>query len=615
MIIALQFVKKTSKQIALILLMLCTYSTIVSASKPPLLLNMETMRWHIYLPNATEKIEQQIQELSSPTLLVNWKPHSVPGLIQDTHYWALDGRLWYRLLFDADTVAQKTAIGLLLGRILEANTVWLNKYLLGKNGLVDSNGSHIISDVHSLRYYNIPRKLLKEKNNVLLIEIQSLSTGFGITSGPVGIAHSGPAWRYKAKTERPVLFAQGGLLVLMLISLVVGLLTLFALRRVNAEHFAFISLFLLAFVTFGIDSLLFYQSGLKTELLQRIGYVFGLSIPIPLIIYTRVLMGLRFSFYSRLLIGSNAISCIALFFVSSIILYWMILIFIILLMLLTIIHLFMIGIPAIKKGNLTVCSVLIGIISFVISIALYAVTDPVGPWLRSDELGMGLLMLSLLVGYILKLMSMQNQLRDMSLKLVNISEQERKHLARELHDGINQRLATVRLRLQMSASRNHEPELETLSGELLIAMDEMDRVVQGLQPYNLEHHSLAQAMQLEAGGLNSVRGLNIDISAEDIKLPKKLAQHLYRIFQESVQNALKHAEADHIQVDFFRKRNQLTLSIHDDGHGFDQTKPQKQRFGIGMISLRERVSLIGGILHIESHKEKGTHVFVQVDIE
>lgn len=593
--------------------MLFLYMSGANASFPPLLIKMEVLDWRIYPPQLQESIEQQIEALSIPGEIEGWVSHSVPSLVVDTKYWTMDGRLWYRLQFDAGHVADQSELGLLLGRVLEANSVWLNQKPLGSNGQVDRNGSRFISDVHSLRYYTIPAGLLVAKNNILLVEIQALSTSLGVASGPIGIAHSGPAWRYKASVEKPVLFAQGGLLVLILISLVVGLLTLVALHRFDSEHIAFVFLFLFAFIAFGIDSLMFYQSGLKTALVQRVSYVLGLAISIPLIIYLQALIGTRVSSYGYSLMGCIAICCISLFFVSALVPYWLIIALIFVLFFVAIIYVFIIGIPAVREGNLAVACVLLGILFLGLSVVMFIINDPLVFWLRSDELGMGGLVLSLLVAYILRLMSMQNQLRNMSLKLVNISEQERKHLARELHDGINQHLATIRLRLQMCAARSDNPELEPLSGALLSAMEEMDRVVQGLRPFNLEHHTLAQAMNIEVCGLNSVKGLNIDITAQDLELPQKLAQHLYRIFQESVQNSLKHADAKKIKVEFYRKRNRLTLSIKDDGSGFDAIKVQKNRVGVGMISLRERVTLIGGILHIESQKGKGTHIFVQVD--
>lgn len=592
------------------MLLLTAVTAVHAQNKAPVLLDLQEQGWQIYEPRPAERLEEQ---LSGPFDNPAWQAQAVPGIVKDYSNWQFE-RIWYYLRFDAGDIAAESGLGLLLGRILEADRAFLNGEFLGANGRIDPNGVEMVSDAHSLRYYPLPNGLLKAEGNILLIEVQAWSTFPGLAQGPIGIAYAGAAWRYKAEVERPLVLSQGTLLALLIVSLLVGLLTLFTLRRYNAEHIAFVSLFFLALLSYGFDSLVFYQSGLKSAFLQRLSYACGMAIPIPLIIYTQALLGRASGFFSRTLMISLAMACLSLLLMVSAQFTAIGFTIVFLLDLAAVVYIFAIALPAVRRGNYAVASVLSGILALSIGTLLFLSSDPLQAWLRSDELGLGLLLLSLLVGYVLRLMAMQNQLRNMSLKLVNLSELERKHLARELHDGINQRLATARLRLQMHEASTQDAGLRPISNELLAAMEDMNRLVQGLKPFNLEQHSLAQAIELEARGLNSVKGLNVDVDAQDIPMPDKLARHLYRIFQESVQNAVKHARADHIDIQLSRKRNKVILSIRDDGCGFEPGTVKKSANGLGMISLRERVDLIAGNLLIDSRPGKGTQIRVEVDM-
>lgn len=599
---------------AFIFLFFILLAHVAHAKKPLLEMDLSPLNWQLHLPQADQSLADHVKTLTINTPDENWNNHNVPTLVSNDEYWSFHGKIWYRLEFDAKHLSNKTSLGLLLGRIIEANNVWLNTQFLGHHGLVDPHGTFSISDVHSIRYYPLKDGLLKPTNNVLLLEVQSMSTFPGIVSKPIGIANSGMAWRYKADTEKPILFGQSALLALVLIALIISSLSSVALKQFNREHLSFIVLFVLAFIAYSIDSLLFTQTQLKTPLLQRMSIVAGLMIPITFYYYLHSIIGLSLSRIKVYLVILISLNCVILAFSSNTIFYTIAFTVYFFLLLILILNIFYICLPISKQGNHAISIILIGFLSLIGLTIQYVISDPVNYWFRSDELGFGLFMLSLLIAYIMRLMAIQNKIKDVSLKLVNASEDERKHLAREIHDGINQRLATTRFKMQMLESKTQEDSLNPLSNELLHVMEDMDRLVQGLQPYNLERHSLAEAIEMETKGLISVKGLNIETTLEDINSSDNLSQHLYRIFQEGLQNAIKHASPQLITIELFQLKNTVYLNIKDDGKGFENVTHQANRNSLGLISMKDRVELIGGEIIIDSKKHQGTHIQVKVPI-
>jgi signal transduction histidine kinase len=192
--------------------------------------------------------------------------------------------------------------------------------------------------------------------------------------------------------------------------------------------------------------------------------------------------------------------------------------------------------------------------------------------------------------------------------------EERNRLARELHDNVTQRLFGVALAVE-SAETLLERDADAAAEELgrvrelaRGAMEELRAVVFELRPASLEAEGLATALRKHVDVLRRVSGRPIELS-----VPGASAAQVFRIAQEALQNALRHAEAEHIEVRLEGNGNgRLVLSVADDGRGFDPARRAVRGRRLGLTSMEERAEELGGTLAIDSTVGGGTRVRLEV---
>jgi signal transduction histidine kinase len=198
--------------------------------------------------------------------------------------------------------------------------------------------------------------------------------------------------------------------------------------------------------------------------------------------------------------------------------------------------------------------------------------------------------------------------------------EERNRLARELHDNVTQRLFGVALAVE-SAETLLERDAGAAAEELgrvrelaRGAMEELRAVVFELRPASLEAEGLATALRKHVDVLRRVSGRPIELSvAGPPRLPGASAAQVFRIAQEALQNALRHAEAEHIEVRLEGNGNgRLVLSVADDGRGFDPARRAVRGRRLGLTSMEERAEELGGTLAIDSTVGEGTRVRLEV---
>jgi signal transduction histidine kinase len=197
--------------------------------------------------------------------------------------------------------------------------------------------------------------------------------------------------------------------------------------------------------------------------------------------------------------------------------------------------------------------------------------------------------------------------------------EERNRLARELHDSVTQRLFGVVLAAESAATlldRDATAAAEELARVRQLARDAMDElraVVFELRPASLEAEGLAAALRKHVDVLRRVSGSRIDLRVGD---PPRLgaddAGQVFRIAQEALQNALRHADAEHIEVRLDNGRGRLRLSVADDGRGFDLAARAVRGRRLGLTSMEERAAELGGRLEIDSRPGAGTRVSLEV---
>jgi PAS domain S-box-containing protein len=214
--------------------------------------------------------------------------------------------------------------------------------------------------------------------------------------------------------------------------------------------------------------------------------------------------------------------------------------------------------------------------------------------------------------------SSSDRLQSLARKLVEIQENERFNIARELHDEAGQAISSLKLSLgrleqDPDCTPSMRQRLHDLKGVADGVLDELHRLVMDLRPVALDHLGLVPALQQYVSNLNSEQ-LSVQFKAvgfEGDRLVRDAETSLYRIVQEALTNVVSHAHANNIGILLERAGGKVKVFVEDDGVGFSPDFiEQKER--LGLVGMRERAEMMGGRLIIESVLGKGTSVIVEV---
>jgi len=209
----------------------------------------------------------------------------------------------------------------------------------------------------------------------------------------------------------------------------------------------------------------------------------------------------------------------------------------------------------------------------------------------------------------------QERLRSLSQQLVNVQETERRYLARELHDQVGQVLTAIKISLQtlkhLSKDTSLTPYLENSLTTTERALETVRNLSLDLRPSVLDDLGLVPALRWYLNRQLQVFPLNVDFNAQDFetRFPSQVETACFRLVQEALTNIIRHAEAQHVQLDLHKKGMELVLRIQDNGVGFDVPGALARATSgssLGLLSMQERVELAGGRLEIVSKPGKGT---------
>lgn len=219
----------------------------------------------------------------------------------------------------------------------------------------------------------------------------------------------------------------------------------------------------------------------------------------------------------------------------------------------------------------------------------------------------------------------EEALRALPHRIIEAQENERRRVARELHDGVSQLLASVRFRLLAVEGWLHDRADDTLRREvtraksyLAAALCEVRAISHNLRPRELDDLGLLAAIQSAAADLEEHSALRVrcELARLRQRLPPEVELALYRIYQEAVSNILKHAGATRLEVRLTREHGGVTLLISDDGRGFTAARRRQRsaRSSLGLVNMRERAEFINGTLTIKSVPREGTTIAVWVPV-
>lgn len=212
---------------------------------------------------------------------------------------------------------------------------------------------------------------------------------------------------------------------------------------------------------------------------------------------------------------------------------------------------------------------------------------------------------------------------DFAIRVIEAQEEERKRISREVHDGPAQMLANVLLRTDLITRSYDEKgveraiqELRDLKGMVRDTLHEVRRIIYDLRPMALDDLGIVPTLKKY---LNSVQDYNkgtyIEFSSrgEDRRMPMNYETAIFRLVQESVNNAIKHGSAKEIRVNFEWLKENANISIKDNGTGFDMALTKQNSFGI--VGMKERIDLLGGTMDIQSEIGQGTRIMFIIPIK
>ena len=232
----------------------------------------------------------------------------------------------------------------------------------------------------------------------------------------------------------------------------------------------------------------------------------------------------------------------------------------------------------------------------------------------AGALGGGMILALLTIGFTLRLEReldlRRADLQELSTLLLRAQENERRALARELHDEVGQSLSAILMETEAAECAESRVEIRqhlvSIKGQAEKTVGQVRDLALLLRPSMLDDLGLAPALNWHARETSKRTGLNVVVSADEEidSLPDEHRTCIYRLVQEAVNNAVRHASARRVEVAVRRERERVNVTVQDDGAGFDT------RFlrGLGLLGMEERVRRLGGRLRISSEPGRGTLV-------
>jgi signal transduction histidine kinase len=211
----------------------------------------------------------------------------------------------------------------------------------------------------------------------------------------------------------------------------------------------------------------------------------------------------------------------------------------------------------------------------------------------------------------------EDELRDLSRRLIRAHEEERALLARELHDDVSQRLAVLAIDVSRNesaaADRSQATTMRGVREELVRLSDDIHSLAYQLHPSVLEDLGLAEALRSECERRDRLGRLTLSVDVEPLSVPigHEASLCLFRVAQEALNNVTRHADTGVASVALRQMNGGVLLTVRDGGRGFDAEHPDGGR-SLGLASMRERVRLAHGTLDIESAPGRGTTVVAWV---
>jgi signal transduction histidine kinase len=220
-----------------------------------------------------------------------------------------------------------------------------------------------------------------------------------------------------------------------------------------------------------------------------------------------------------------------------------------------------------------------------------------------------------------RLLEREGKLQQLSLRILRAQEDERKRIARDLHDETAQSLTTLKLMIEM-IKQSLPPDREDLTQRVTEAaaavgrmLQDIRRLIADLRPRMLDDFGLVPTLHWLVQEFSQRYGIRVELheGQSQGRLPREVETLFYRAVQEALTNVVKHARAREVRVSFERTEERVLVTVQDDGVGFSPRA--SRRSGLGLLGIRERLSAFGGSLWISSRRGRGTTLTLSVPLK
>ncbi|WP_425271776.1 sensor histidine kinase [Paenibacillus protaetiae] len=214
----------------------------------------------------------------------------------------------------------------------------------------------------------------------------------------------------------------------------------------------------------------------------------------------------------------------------------------------------------------------------------------------------------------------------LGLKIILAQEEERKRIAREIHDGPAQSLANIVLRTEIAERmlmkqefQMVQDELIDLKGQVRAGLEELRKIIFNLRPMTLDDLGLVPTLRKFVQDFEERTRIHtaFEMKGKEIRLPSAMEAAIYRLVQEAYTNAQKHSNASHVILEMQFQAQQILITVEDNGSGFNQKlldDPERQNAHFGLVGMRERVELVEGRMSIDSKPGQGTKIILTIPI-
>ncbi len=552
----------------------------------------------------------------------SWSNIKVPSLVKQKHNTPING--WYRLKFDAHVDIDEPQ-ALLIESIRHSDETWINNIRVGGKGTFEKPWHFMQTNpVELVRLYQIPAGFLKEKDNVLAIRT---NIGFGQAQGAMFPGGAGIQRGHVYLGEPDYLgdYVQKKLMQITAIDVVfftLGFIEIFIilfLLRTSIHIFPEFNWLLFTSVVMLLGSIghdFFYIHGFHWISVNLLLIIALLFMPLSVALYfwaqyQNVSTKLVQYFVSLWAIVSLYILIPSISDLIKIYL-WYVWIF---LAIIFFAYALFCALHGVYIKRIGAYMQLLGLVIFLISIRTQWLPDTFWGH-RNVQIGSLIYRYTLLFAYFQKIKRMQMDYKDISKRVVKIADDIYANIARELHDGMGQHLASMKLQTKLASIQTQNKHLKNINAELDASISGLRRLLAGLHPVLVDKYDLATALTMESQYKEKIHGVRINLVISELNLDKNLEHQIFRIYQECLTNAIQHGEAGIIQLRLYQKNNKIILSIKDNGKGFDDIQPAKytKQTGLGLVSLKERISLLNGQLSINSKHYQGTEILISIPL-